>query len=197
MNEQQVYERVLSTGNADAAGRSGRSPRDLLELSWVKDARVSRQLPDTLVIDVVERVPHAVLRKPNRLVLIDGEGEELEPIGKDNAKGMLIVSGPGAARRSARSADCWHPRPRSSRKWRRRNGSAIAAGTSCSTRGKSLALPQGERKSATALVNFARLDGGNRLLGGKVATFDMRAPERIYMRIPGRGAQELQSQGGE
>src|SRR5690606_27554041 len=49
-----------------------------------------------------------------------------------------------------------------------------------------LALPQGEKESAAALVSFARMDGVNRLLGGEVATFDMRAPERIYMRIPGR-----------
>jgi cell division protein FtsQ len=53
--------------------------------------------------------------------------------------------------------------------------------------GQILALPQGEDASAKALVEFARLDGVNRLLGGEVASFDMRAPERIYMRIPGRG----------
>jgi len=46
---------------------------DLLDLSWVSDARVSRQLPDTLVVDIVERQPHAVLRQPDRLVLIDDE----------------------------------------------------------------------------------------------------------------------------
>lgn len=50
--------------------------QDLLGLSWVEDARVSRQLPDTLVIDIVERTPHAVLRKPGRLVLIDATGRE-------------------------------------------------------------------------------------------------------------------------
>ena len=35
-------------------------------------------------------------------------------------------------------------------------------------------------------MTFARLDGVNRLLGGKVAAFDMRAPDRIYMRVPDR-----------
>ena len=33
------------------------------------------------------------------------------------------------------------------------------------------------------------LDGVNRLLGGKVASFDMRAPDRIYLRVPGRADQ--------
>ena len=35
-------------------------------------------------------------------------------------------------------------------------------------------------------MTFARLDGVNRLLGGKVAAFDMRSPDRIYLRVPGR-----------
>ena len=52
--------------------------------------------------------------------------------------------------------------------------------------GVRVALPEGEEASAAALVSFARLDGTNRLLGGQVAAFDMRAPDRIYLRVPGR-----------
>ena len=52
--------------------------------------------------------------------------------------------------------------------------------------GQVLALPEGKDASASALVKFARMDGQNRLLGGQVATFDMRSPPRIYMRVPGR-----------
>ena len=51
--------------------------------------------------------------------------------------------------------------------------------------GQVLALPEGDEKAAGALLSFARMDGVNRLLGGKVAAFDMRAPDRIYMRVPG------------
>jgi cell division protein FtsQ len=47
-------------------------------------------------------------------------------------------------------------------------------------------LPEGTKLSAKALVNFATLDGRNRLLGGKAVAFDMRAPGRIYARIPNR-----------
>ena len=50
--------------------------------------------------------------------------------------------------------------------------------------GQVLALPQGDDASAKALIEFARLDGVNRLIGGKVVAFDMRTPERIYMRCP-------------
>ena len=51
--------------------------------------------------------------------------------------------------------------------------------------GQVLALPEGDEESAAALVSFARMDGVDRLLGGKVAAFDMRVPDRIYLRVPG------------
>lgn len=194
MNELKVYERVL--GQRDRA-----MPlvdvealrRDLLSLSWVSDARVSRQLPDTLVVDIVEREPHAVLQKPGRLVLIDRTGHELEPVSAANAKGMLRVSGPGAARQVEALARLLDAAPAlrpqvSAAEWVGNRRWNLTFRTD-----QVLALPQGEKQSASALESFARLDGVNRLLGGKVATFDMRAPDRIYMRIPGRAQEELKA----
>lgn len=169
---------------------------ELLEMSWVKDARVSRQLPETIVIDIVERKPHAVLAKPDRLVLIDGEGHELEPISTANAKGMLRISGPGAARQVAGlealldAAPALRPQVAAA-EWIGNRRWNLTFRTD-----QVLALPQGEEEAATALMDFARLDGQNRLLGGKVATFDMRVPERVYMRIPGRDREILSDEGG-
>ena len=191
MNELKVYERAL--GERDRAMPQvdiAALRASLLQLSWVKDARVSRQLPDTLVVDIVERTPHAVLRKPGRLVLIDGEGHELEPISARRAKGQLIISGPGSGRQvqalSAllEAAPALRPQVREA-EWVGNRRWNLTFRT-----GQVLALPQGEKPSATALMSFARLDGVNRLLGGRVAAFDMRAPERIYMRIPGRAKEE-------
>lgn len=156
------------------------------DLDWVKDARVSIQLPSTLAIDIVEREPHAVLEKPDRLMLIDAEGEELAPISADAAGEMLRVSGPGAAKQVApldkllAAAPALGPQVVSAewvgnRRWNLTFKS-----------GQVLALPEGANESASALVKFARMDGQNRLLGGQVATFDMRSPPRIYMRVPGR-----------
>ncbi|MCX7676491.1 MAG: FtsQ-type POTRA domain-containing protein, partial [Alteraurantiacibacter sp.] len=70
--------------------------RELLELNWVADARVVRRLPDRLVIDLVERQPHAVLRRADRLVLIDAQGIELEPVRAGETGDYLIISGEGA-----------------------------------------------------------------------------------------------------
>jgi len=164
----------------------------LLELSWVKDARVSRQLPDTLVIDIVERTPHAVLRKPGRLVLIDATGHELEPVAVAQAKDQLIVSGPGAGQQVAGLIGLFDAAPALRQRVREAEWIGNRRWNLTFDTEQVLALPQGDTQAASALVSFARLDGVNRLLGGKVAIFDMRAPERIYMRIPGREAEEAQ-----
>ncbi|MGB3379304.1 cell division protein FtsQ/DivIB [Allopontixanthobacter sediminis] len=197
MNDARVYNSVLRKQDQPMPLVDLQEVRsDLLQLSWVKDARVARQLPDTLLIDIVERKPHAVLAKPDRLVLIDATGAELEPVSKANAKGMLVVSGPGAKLQVEElgklldAAPALKPRVTAAewvgnRRW----------DLTFDTR-QVLALPEGGTESAAALISFAKLDGGSRMLGGKVATFDMRAPGRIYMRVPGRAQEELKMSGG-
>lgn len=197
MNELKVYERVLAERDRPMPLVDLDAIRaDLLALSWVEDARVSRQLPDTLVVDVIERTPRAALRKPGRLVLIDRSGHELEPVTEANAKGMLKVAGPGAARQIAGLDQLLDAAPAlkpqvAEAEWIGNRRWNLTFKT-----GQVLALPHGDDASAGALVSFARLDGVNRLLGGKVAAFDMRAPDRIYMRIPGRAQQALDARKG-
>lgn len=194
LNELKVYEKIL--GEKDQAMPLvdiDRLRADLLRLSWVEDARVSRQLPDTLVVDIVERKPHAVLRKPDRLVLIDAAGNELEAVTPARAKGRLVVSGPGAGQQVVALSALLDAAPAlkpqvaeaewvGNRRWNLKFGT-----------GQVLALPEGEKQASNALMAFARLDGVNRLLGGRVAAFDMRAPDRIYFRVPGRTEEEARA----
>ncbi len=188
MDERQVYARALAQRDRPMPQVEVEKLREeLLELPWVADARVSVQLPETLAIDIVEREPHAVLEKPDRLVLIDASGVELEPIARDKAADKLRISGPGAAKQVApldtllAAAPALRPQIEAA-EWVGNRRWNVTFKT-----GQVLALPEGKDDSASALVKFARMDGQNRLIGGKVATFDMRAPPRIYMRVPGRG----------
>ena len=187
LNELKVYQIALAENEqampfVDLEALRGR----LLELSWVEDARVSRQLPDTLVVDIVERKPVAVLRKPGRLVLIDPKGHELEAVSAERAKGKLVISGPGAGKqvedlaRLLAAAPALKPQVREA-EWIGNRRWNLTFKT-----GQLLALPEGDQASAKALMTFARLDGVNRLLGGKAVAFDMRANDRIYFRVPGR-----------
>ena len=187
LNELKVYQIALADRDRampflDLDAVRGR----LLALSWVEDARVSRQLPDTLVIDIVERKPVAVLAKPDRMVLIDATGRELEVVSEDRAKGKLMLSGPGAGQQITAlsalldAAPALRPQLKSA-EWIGNRRWNLTFKT-----GQLLALPEGKDESAKSLITFAQLDGRNRLLGGKAVAFDMRAGDRIYIRMPGR-----------
>jgi len=186
MNEVAIYEKVL--GQRDqvmsrldlAALRS-----DLLALPWVKDARVSRQLPETLVVDVVERNPHAVLRDQGHYVLIDETGHELEAVPPSRAKGMMVLAGTGVETQVGALDALLEAAPAlktqvSEAEWVGNRRWNLTFRT-----GQVLALPEGDDEGAAALLGFARMDGVDRLLGGKVTAFDMRVPDRIYLRVPG------------
>jgi len=185
LNELKVYDQVLGARERAMTQVDLDALRKAVKgLSWVEDARVSRQLPDTIVVDVVERTPHAVMRKPGRLVLIDATGHELEPISEANAKGMLLISGPGAQAQVEALGTLLDAAPAlrpqvTQAEWVGNRRWNLTFRT-----GQVLALPQGPSEASGALINFARLDGVERLIGGKVVAFDMRTPPRIYMRCP-------------
>lgn len=187
LNELKVYQIALGDRNRAMPFVDVDALREkLLTLSWVEDARVSRQLPDTLVIDIVERKPVAVLQKVDRLVLIDKEGQELEVVGEARAKGKLMLKGPGAGRQVAALSELLEAAPALRPQLRSAEWVGNRRWNLTFKTGQLLALPEGKDKSAKALMTFAQLDGRNRLLGGKAVAFDMRAPDRIYLRVPGR-----------
>jgi cell division protein FtsQ len=192
LNEYKVYERVLGEQERAMPLVDLQAVRaSVMELPWVEDARVSRELPDTIVVDVVERKPHAVLKKPDRLVLIDGTGHELEPISPEQAKGMLQIAGPGARQQVEALTTLLDAAPAlrpqvAEAEWIGNRRWNLTFGT-----GQVLALPQGAERAAGALITFARIDGVNRLIGGKAVAFDMRNPDRFYLRCPECREEEL------
>ena len=192
MDPARVYERALGREDLSMVLVDLDALRaELLRLNWVQDARVSRQLPDTLVIDIVERQPHAVLRRADRLVLIDASGAELEPVAADRVGEMLVIEGEGAQGRVRDLEDLLDAAPAlrpqikgaewvGNRRWN------LTFRTD-----QRLALPEGEERSAAALISFARADGVHRLIGGDVVRFDMRNAPRMFMQVPGRAEAEL------
>lgn len=187
LNELKVYQIALADRDRAMPFVDLEATRERLrELPWVEDARVSRQLPDTLVIDIVERKPIAVLAKADKLVLIDPTGRELERISAERAKGKLVLSGPGAGQQIGAltalldAVPALKPRIKGA-EWIGNRRWNLTFKT-----GQMLALPEGDQASVKALTTFAQLDGRNRLLGGKAVAFDMRAGDRIYFRMPSR-----------
>ena len=196
LNELKIYERVLAERNRAMPEVDVKALReDLLQLSWVQDARVSRQLPDTLVVDIIERKARAVLRvsdgvgadgKPaSHFVLIDASGKELDPVSAGQAHRRLILSGDGVEDQVAAVASLLDVSPALKAQVAEADWIGNRRWNLIFKTGQVLELPEGDAAPG-ALVAFARLDGTNRLLGGKAAAFDMRAADRVYIRVPGR-----------
>lgn len=160
----------------------------IMQLSWVKDARLSRRLPDTLVVDIVEREPVAVWQHGGRLALIDMTGAVLDAIDPSAMPDLPLVVGPRANLQTANLTRLLDNTPAlkpvvagatwvGNRRWDLRFQS-----------GETLSLPEGEREATAALVNFARMDGINRLLGRGIVRFDMRDPDKFVLGMPQKDA---------
>jgi len=156
----------------------------LLQFGWVKDARVSRRLPDTLVIDIVERRPAALWQDKQRLALIDAEGVVLDRVPVDQMPDLPLLIGPGAngqARLLNRlMTDVPTLKPQlASATWIGRRRWDLAFQT-----GETVALPEGEDASREALARFAKVDRSAGLLGRGLVRFDLRIPGKMIVRLP-------------
>ncbi|MGZ8285318.1 MAG: cell division protein FtsQ/DivIB [Allosphingosinicella sp.] len=157
----------------------------LLRFGWVRDARVSRRLPDTLVVDIVERRPAAIWQHNQRLALIDMDGVVLESVRLDAMPDLPLLIGPAANLHAAELARLTQAAPNlrpamagaswvGGRRWDLRFQS-----------GEVLALPEGEAAARKALTKFASMDQSVQLLGKGYVRIDMRDPRRMLIRLPG------------
>jgi cell division protein FtsQ len=166
----------------------------LLQFGWVRDARVSRRLPDTLVVDIVERRPAAIWQFNQRLALIDMDGVVLEPVRLDAMPDLPLLVGPAANLHAAELARLTEAAPNlkpamagatwvGGRRWDLRFQS-----------GEVLALPEGEAAARRALAKFASMDQSVQLLGKGYVRIDMRDPKRMLVRLsnePGSSVPEI------
>ncbi len=158
--------------------------RRLLRFGWVKDARVSRRFPDTLVIDIVERQPAALWQDKQRLALIDREGVVLDRVPVDRMPDLPLLIGPGANVKASELNALLDAVPTLKPQ--------LASATWVGKRrwdlnfqsGETIALPEGERVARGALTRFARLDRSSGLLGRGILRFDLRIPGKMVVRLP-------------
>ena len=168
----------------------------LLRFGWVEDARVYRRLPDTLVVDIVERRPAAIWQHNQKLMLIDRAGVPLEPVKLDAMPDLPLVIGPAANREASGLNQLLAAAPElkpmmegatwvGGRRWDLRFNS-----------GEVLALPEGDQAAKRALVKFARMDRMTHLLGRGLVRFDMRIPGKFIVRVssePGSTVPDLEA----
>ena len=184
MDPRPVYEIALDQKTTamplvDVAGIRQR----LLEFGWVKDARVSRRFPDTLVIDIVERKPAALWQDEDRLTLIDGEGVVLDRVPVSQMPDLPLLIGKGANTQSVALERLLDKAPALK--------AQLVSATWIGERrwdlnfqsGETIALPEGETAATAALTRFARMDKSAGLLGRGMLRFDLRIPGKMTVRL--------------
>lgn len=165
----------------------------LLQFGWVKDARVSRRLPDTLVVDIVERKPAALWQDSQRLALIDSDGVVIDRVSVTQMPDLPLLVGAGANLHERElntlldAAPTLKPQLVSAswvggRRW----------DLSLQT-GETIALPEGQDAAKHALTRFAELDKSTGLLGRGLLRFDLRLPGKMIVRLPHAPADETKA----
>ena len=154
-------------------------------VGWVKEARVVRLLPDTLIVEVKEHDRLAVWQTGGRTYVIDANGKAIPGADAGRYPQLPLVVGKGADTAAADLLPLLAQRPRlagridamvrvDERRWdlRLKDGSLIQ-------------LPAVDQDSA--LIRLDALDQRDRLLDLGFARVDLRTPDTIAVR-PGSGA---------
>lgn len=156
----------------------------LLQYGWVKDARVSRRLPDTLVVDIVERTPAALWQDKQQLALIDSEGVVIDRVPVTQMPDLPLLIGPGANLRERDLNELLSVAPTLkpqlvSASWIGGRRWDLNLQT-----GETIALPEGQEAAKRALARFADLDKSTGLLGRGLVRFDLRLQGKMIVRFP-------------
>lgn len=155
--------------------------RDRVEkVGWVKEARVVRLLPDTLVIAVKERRQLAVWQHGGRSVVIDDKGEVIREADPANFTSLPLVVGAGGAQHAGEILPTLAQRPKlmarmealvrvDDRRWdlRLKDGALIQ-------------LPAVDEEQA--LMQLEQLDLRSRILELGFERIDLRNPDVVAVR---------------
>jgi len=155
------------------------------QVGWVKEARVVRLLPDTLIVDVKEHDRLAVWQVGGKAHVIDAQGLVIEGADAGRYPRLPLVVGKGADQAASDVLPLLAQRPRlmakvdalvrvDERRWdlRLKDGALIQ-------------LPAVDQESA--LIRLDALDQRERLLDLGFARIDLRTPEEVAVR-PSEGA---------
>lgn len=151
------------------------------QISWVRTASVRRMLPDTVFIELAERVPAARWQIDGQTVLVDREGKVLR--GPDIAayQHLRRVVGPGAADKVGELFDMLSVEPAlfarvkdavrvRNRRWDIAFDNGVIA-----------MLP--EEGASFAWRHLATLDREKGLLGKAIVAVDLRLPEKLVVKM--------------
>ncbi|MCH8113278.1 MAG: FtsQ-type POTRA domain-containing protein [Proteobacteria bacterium] len=162
-------------------------------MGWIESARVSRRLPSTLEVHIVERKPFALWQLRRRLVLIDRAGETILRKGLGRFTYLPVVVGEDAPDYAAKLIDILSQRPELLAR--------VDAATRVGLRRWNLRFDNGvdvylpEDGVAEAWRRLGALQDEQGILDREVAVIDLRLTDRLVVRMPPRVAARMRGPG--
>jgi cell division protein FtsQ len=166
--------------------------RKIERLNWVKTASVSRQLPNGISVNIVERTPLALWQDKGHIWLIDQEGMTLTDRDIAQFSDLPMVVGEGAPQKAAsllsllKSDSGLYSRVKASVRVSNRRWDLILVN------GVRVRLPdEDENKAYARLVSYQK---ETQILERDVSVIDLRFPGRLVLRLD-HGANQAGSGG--
>lgn len=158
----------------------------LEKLPWVAQAQVVRELPDTLKVDVTEKIPLARMEKDGELWVVDDHGAPVVDDVNTRFGYLPVLEGDGAPQQAAALFDLLRPWPNlitnlkqatwvGARRWDLQFASGVT-----------VQLPADEKGygPADALTRLAALEEARHVLTLPAGEVDLRLPDRMSLRLP-------------
>jgi len=165
----------------------------ILGLTWVRDAQVRIQWPDTVRIDITERHPVAVWQQEGEFILIDEEGVALGLAEWPRDDNLPRVVGNGANVLVTEVISLLDNQPEI--------GPLIEAAVRIRDRRWNLRLWNGvdillpEENAKQVLADFVAWELENRILEKDIRIVDLRQPDRWFARVSPGGAALMRTPG--
>ncbi|WP_363346736.1 FtsQ-type POTRA domain-containing protein [Methylocystis echinoides] len=161
----------------DAAGVRER----LMAVPLVKSARVMKLYPNRLVIAIEERRPHALWQQDGRVTVVADDGVAIDELRDERYLGLPFVVGEGAQKRLPEYLQLLAGLGDLAQR--------VKAGVLVSGRRWDLDMTSGmlvklpEENPARAVATLLRLQRESRILDKDIMSIDLRAPDRVAVRL--------------
>jgi cell division protein FtsQ len=154
---------------------------ELERLPWVKSAAVERRFPDAVMVRITERQPMALWQTHGRFAVIDTEGREIRKVDPGAFRHLVVVVGEDAPRHAQGLLALLAAEPDLKKH--------VTAAIRVAGRRWDLMLSNDirvqlpEQEIGAAWQKLADADRKERLLDRAISQIDLRAPDRMTLRV--------------
>ncbi len=163
----------------------------IAKLSWVKDVKVERRLPDTIFVGIKERTPMALWQHNKRVSLIDTDGVFLTDHKLERFKDYIILVGAEVPEKAPEFLRLLRSEPLL---LERVEAATLVSGRRWDLQLKgdiTVKLPEDE--TALALRRLVSMHEEEKLMDKDIAVIDVREPTRVTVRTKPGSVQEYQT----